>query len=87
MKPYKIFKRITSYWNYQKNECDVRTMYFLKYPITLFGITLFWKEFYELECGGMGDCFCVTVYETDVPTLLNRWNCKQNQEVIEELKT
>jgi hypothetical protein len=87
MKRYKIFKRTTSYWNYQTDKCDVREMYFLKYAVTLFGIPLFWRIFYELECGGMGDCFGVIVYENDMQTLINRWNCKQNQEVIEELKT
>lgn len=78
MKPYKIFKRTTSHWNSQTNRCDVYSDYFLKYPVKLFGIVLWWTT---------GEQWGVVIYEKDEATLLNRWNCEQNKEVIEELKT
>ena len=86
MKEYKIFKRTTSSWDYQKSVCNEKEMYFLKYPIKIFGFILFWREFFELECDGNGDCFGVIIYENDVETLIKRWTCEQNKEIIQELK-
>lgn len=92
MKRYKIFKRTTSHWNSQTNSCDVYSDYFLKYPVTLFGIVLWWTTFCYVEYG-MGEQWRVAIatrvaiYEKDEATLLNRWNCEQNKKVIEELKT
>jgi hypothetical protein len=78
MDKIRFIKRETTFWN-RNNVCENNVYYKLQYQKNILGLD-FWKDFKEMLCGGMGDCYSNVVWEKDKQVLLDRFICKRTKD-------